>query len=504
MRLRELIKDLPDAGLRGGDPEIVGIEFDSRAVTGGDLFVCVTGTNADGHDYVGDAVSRGAAAVLVERFLDLPPAVAQVRVAGARRSLATVARRFHGFPDERLGLIGVTGTDGKTTTATLIAEILLASGRSPGLISTVHRRIGTTRVANPEHQTTPSSLESQRLLAEMVDAGNDWAVLETSSHGLDIGRVDGFAFDFAVFTRITREHLDFHGTVAAYVEAKSRLLDLVAAGDGGREEGAVLPAGDDHLELLRKRARAIPVVSYGRGAGADVGAIAVSGSMQGMRFTAETPWGKAEFESPLVGDFNVDNCLAAIATAGAMGISLEDCARGIAGFKGVAGRMQSVVAGQPFKVIVDYAHTTESLKNVLALLARYSAGRLLLVFGGAGERDREKRPAMGAVAARGADYIVIADEDPRTEDRDRIAADIREGVLASRPDSPPTIIHDRREAIRHVFERAQAGDTVLIAGKGHENSIIGPDGPAAWDEVTGAREILAALGYAPGSGDPDG
>ena len=504
VRLRDLIKDVPAAELRGGDPEIAGVEFDSRAVTVGDLFICVVGADADGHDHAGDAVGRGAAAVLVERFLDLPPDVAQVRVSEARRSMAAVAQRFHEFPDGRLGLIGVTGTDGKTTTATLLAEILLASGRSPGLISTVDRWIGTTRLANPEHQTTLSSLESQRLLAEMVAVGNDWAVLETSSHGLDLGRVDGFAFDVALFTRITSEHLDYHGTVAAYVEAKAGLLDLVAAGGGGREKWAVLPAEDDRLELLRKRAGTIPVLTYGRGAGADVRGTAVTGSMKGVRFTAETPWGTAEIASPLVGDFNVDNCLAAIATAGALGVSLEECARGVAGFTGVVGRMQAVVTGQPFEVVIDYAHTAESLQNVLGLLARYSSGRLLLVFGGAGERDTEKRPAMGAVAALNSDYFVIADEDPRGEDRNAIAADIENGALAAKPETPYAMVHDRREAIRHVFERAEAGDTVLLAGKGHENSIIGPEGPVVWDEAGVAGEILAEMGYAPTARDAGG
>lgn len=501
MLLRELIKDLPAADSRGGDPKIAGIEFDSRAVTAGDLFICVTGADADGHNYASDAVARGAAAVLVERFLDLPSAVAQVRVTDARRSMAAVARRFHEFPDKRLGLIGVTGTDGKTTTATLLTEIFLVSGRSPGLISTVDRRIGTERSPNPEHQTTLSSLESQSLLAEMVAAGNDWAVLETSSHGLDIGRVDGFAFDIAVFTRITREHLDYHRTLAAYVEAKALLLDLVSASSGTRDKWAVLPAGDDHLQLLQKRAGTVPVLTYGRSARADVRGTALTGSMDGVRFTALTPWGTAEIESPLVGEFNVDNSLAAIATAGALGVSLGDCARGIAGFTGVVGRMQTVDCGQPFKVIVDYAHTAESLKNVLDLLATYSPGRLLLVFGSAGERDQEKRPAMGAVASRGADYFVISDEDPRGEDPDQIASDIRDGALAARPDTPHAIVHDRRDAIRHVFERAGPGDTILLAGKGHEKSIIGPAGPSLWNEAGVALELLTELGYVPASGE---
>ena len=356
-------------------------------------------------------------------------------------------------------------------------------------------RVGGTESANPEHQTTLSSLESQRLLAAMRDAGNQWAVLETSSHGLAHGRVAGFAFDVAAFTRITREHLDYHGTVEAYVAAKAGLLDLVAASPGERRKWVVLPAADDNLAYLRERAGALPVLTYGTEAGADVRAFDTAASMDGIRFRAETPWGTTGFELPLVGEFNLENCLAAIAVAGALGVSLGDCARGLAAFEGVTGRMQVVDCGQPFTVIVDYAHTAEALAEVLRLLGEYSAGEVSVVFGSAGERDRDKRPAMGAVAARLAAYFVIADEDPRGESRDAIAADIRAGALAERLESPHAIIHDRREAIRHALARARPGDTVLLAGKGHENSIIGPSGATDWDETAVARQTLSSLGY---------
>jgi len=258
----------------------------------------------------------------------------------------------------------------------------------------------------------------------------------------------------------------------------------------------VLPAADDNVDYLRERAGSLPVLTYGTGPGVDVRAFDTSASMDGIRFRAETPWGAAAFESPLVGEFNLENCLAAIAVAGALGVSLDDCARGLAAFEGVTGRMQVVDCGQPFTVVVDYAHTAEALAEVLRLLGEYSAGKVSVVFGSAGERDLDKRPAMGAVAARLAAYFVVADEDPRGESRDGIAADIRAGALAERADARHAVIHDRREAIRHALARARPGDTVLLAGKGHENSIIGPSGPTAWDETAMARELLADLGYA--------
>ncbi len=495
MLLSDLRRDLKDVIRHGGDPDITGINFDSRAVRPGDLFVAVSGSDRDGHEFAAAAVGGGAVALLVERRLPELEAVAQVVVPDSRRAMAAVARRFHDFPDRQLGLIGVTGTDGKTTTAALIARILDIAGLAPGLISTVDHRVGGTESANPEHQTTLSSLESQRLLAAMRDAGNQWAVLETSSHGLAHGRVAGFAFDVAAFTRITSEHLDYHGTVEAYVAAKAGLLDLVAASSGERPKWVVLPAADDNFAYLRERAGLLPVLTYGREAGADVRAFDTTASMDGISFRAETPWGADGFESPLVGEFNLENCLAAIAVAGALGVSLDDCARGLTSFHGVTGRMQVVDCGQPFTVIVDYAHTAEALAEVLRLLGEYSAGEVSVVFGSAGERNRDKRPAMGAVAARRAAYFVIADEDPRGESSDRIAADIRAGALAERPDAAYAVIHDRREAIRHALARARPGDTVLLAGKGHENSIIGRSGETDWDETAVARQTLSSLGY---------
>lgn len=494
MQLLEIIANLPDAQVRGEDLDITGLSFDSRTVAPGELFICITGTNSDGHDYAKEAVTRGAVAVLAEHFLDLPPTIAQICVADSRRSMAVIARQFYNFPDKNLGLIGVTGTDGKTTTATLITSILMSSHHSPGLISTVTQRVGITDVLNLEHQTTLSSLESQQLLANMVDQGNDWAVIEASSHGLDTGRLEGFEFDVAVFTRITSEHLDHHLTIPAYVAAKSVLLNLVLNSNKPLHKWAILPAEDDHLKALKSHSTGLNILTYGQTPNADVMATDVKESLTGISFLAETPWGITEIESPLMGRFNVDNCLAAIATAGALDISLEDCSKGIGACSGIIGRMQLIDVGQSFKIIVDYAHTAASLRQVLESLRSYSAGRLFLVFGGAGERDKQKRSDMGAVAARHCDYFVVSDEDPRSESQDLIALDILAGALKSRADTPHKVIHNRRDAIRHVLENAQAGDTVLLSGKGHENSIIGPRGPTPWDEAGVTIALLKDLG----------
>lgn len=495
MRLLKIIANLPDAQVRGEDLDITGLSFDSRTVAPGELFICIAGTNSDGHDYAKEAVTRGAVAVLAEHFLNLPPTIAQICVADSRRSMAVIARQFYNFPDRTLGLIGVTGTDGKTTTATLITSILMSSHYSPGLISTVNRRVGITDVLNLEHQTTLSSLESQQLLANMVDEGNDWAVIEASSHGLDTGRLEGFEFDVAVFTRITSEHLDHHRTIAAYVEAKTVLLSLVLNNNKTLDKWAVLPAEDDHLEVLKSRSIGLNVLTYGQTPDANVRATNVKESLTGISFIAETPWGITKIASPLIGPFNIDNCLAAIATAGVLDIPLEDCTKGISTCSGIIGRMQIVDAGQSFKIIVDYAHTAASLRHVLESLRNYSSGRLFLVFGSAGERDKQKRSDMGAVAAEHCDYFVISDEDPRNESQDLIASEIIAGVLRSNFDTPHKIIHNRRDAILHVLETARAGDTVLLSGKGHENSIIGPKGPTPWDEAGVAFALLKDLGY---------
>ena len=494
MLLSSVISDLPDAGLRGGDCEISGIAFDSRLVRPGWLFVCIRGEEADGHDYAAGALENGAAALLVEHFL--PLAARQVRTVDTRLALARVAKTFHGRPDESLGLAGVTGTDGKTTTAGLIAWILRRAGVKTGEVTTASISTGGEAIPNLVHQTTPSSLELQQALGEMRGRRVRWAVLETTSHGLDQHRVAGFAFNRAVFTSITHEHLDYHGTLEAYVEAKARLLDIQAEAEGGSwGKVAVLPRDSRYWDLLRARACG-RVLGYGRANDADVKILSETASSDGIGFTASTPWGETSIAAGLPGAFNIENCLAALTCAASIGISLDVCADAIGAFPGVRGRMQPVDCGQPFEVIVDYAHTPNSLESVLGTLSKRK-GRLLVAFGGAGERDTQKRPLMGATAARLADKIIITNEDPRGEAPMKIARDIAAGAGSSSggPSRKLDIVLDRRDAIAEILGSAQPGDTVLLAGKGHETSIITAERVLPWDEAGVTREILTSMGY---------
>lgn len=494
MLLSSVIADLPNSDLRGGDCEISGIAFDSRLIRPGWLFVCIRGQEADGHDYAADALENGAVALLVEDFL--PLAARQVKTADTRLALASVAKTFYGRPDESLGLVGVTGTDGKTTTASLIAWILRTAGVKTGEVTTANISTGGQASPNLVHQTTPSSLELHQALGEMRDRGVRWAVLETTSHGLDQHRVTGFAFNRAVFTSITHEHLDYHGTLEAYVEAKARLLDIQGAAEEGRwGKVAVLPCDSRYWDLLRARACG-QVLGYGRADEADVKVQSETASSDAIDFTASTPWGQICVGAGLPGAFNIENCLAALTCAASIGVSLEVCADAIAAFPGVRGRMQRVDCGQPFEVIVDFAHTPNSLESALQTFSKRK-GRLLVVFGGAGERDTQKRPLMGAVAARLADKIVLTNEDPRNEDPMKIARDIAEGAASGSGGSSRKleIILDRRDAIAAVLRSAQPGDTVLLAGKGHEASIITAERVLSWDEVGVTREILTSMGY---------
>ncbi len=494
MLLSSVVSDLPDADLRGGDCEIGGIAFDSRLVRPGWLFVCIRGEAADGHDYADGALENGASALLVENFL--PLAVRQVKTADTRLALARIAKTFHGRPDESLGLVGVTGTDGKTTTAGLIAWILRAAGVKTGEVTTASISTGGEAQPNLVHQTTPSSLELQQALGEMRERDVRWAVLETTSHGLNQHRVTGFALNRAVFTSITHEHLDYHGTLEAYVEAKARLLDIQAEAEGGSwGKAAILPRDGRYWDMLRARA-CERVLGYGRADDADVKILNQTASSDGTGFTASTPWGEISVAARLPGAFNIENCLAALTCAASIGISLDVCADAIAAFPGVRGRMERVDCGQPFEVIVDYAHTPNSLESVLQTLSK-GKGRLLVAFGGAGERDTQKRPLMGSIAARLADEIIITNEDPRGEDPMKIARDIAAGAgsISGGSSRKLEIILDRQDAIAEILRSAQPGDTVLLAGKGHETSIITAERVLPWDEAAVAREILSSMGY---------
>ncbi len=471
---------------------IAAIAFDSRRAVPGSLFVAIDGTSADGHDYIPQAIAAGAVAVVAQRPSALPRGVAGLVVDDSRAALAQLARCFHGRPDDRLGMIGVTGTDGKTTTSSLLAHLISSAGTGCGLVTTAQLGVGGSLTPRAEHETTPSALRVNELLAEMVKAGDRWAVIEATSHALDQKRVDGLGFDLAVYTRITHEHLEYHRTVDAYVAAKARLAQLVDEAAGREGPGTlILNAADPHSETVAA-GRSARQISYGRGAG-DVRSRRERSTGRGLEFEVLTPWGDGMVRTPLRGGFNIENVLAAIAAGGAAGFELETLIEGCRSFGGVAGRMQYVEGGQDFAVVIDYAHTPASLGAVLTELRGQTDGRIIAVFGSAGERDVEKRSLMGQVAAELADLAVITDEDPRGEDRDRIAAQIVSGLRQKDPTSSFVVIHDRPQAVGYALAQARPGDVVALLGKGHEQSIIGPGGEVPYDEVEVALKALAGI-----------
>ncbi|HEY4190973.1 MAG TPA: UDP-N-acetylmuramoyl-L-alanyl-D-glutamate--2,6-diaminopimelate ligase, partial [Candidatus Limnocylindrales bacterium] len=510
------------AGL--ADIAVRGVTDDSRAVREGMLFVALPGFHVDGTDYVRAAAEAGAAAAIVDHAVpDVP--LPQLVVASPRAALAGAACWWYGDPSREIGTIGITGTDGKTTTSFLAAAALEAAGLSTGLVGTVETRIGDVRDRHAAHVTTPGAPELQAVLRAMVRAGNQVAVLETTSHALELDRVLGVAWDAAVFTNLTHEHLDLHGTFEAYRAAKLRLFHALGAGDGGGNEEdadaatnaanpiktvggrpwpkvAIVNRDDEAASWFEAAAHAAGarVVTYGGDASADVRATAIEEDARRLRVAFDAPSGSATVELRLAGRFNVHNALAVVALGEALALDPVAVRHGLASVEGVPGRMERIDQGQPFAVIVDYAHTPASLGGVLDLLAPVAAaggGGLIAVFGSGGERDTAKRGAMGRIAAERCRLVIATDEDPRGEDRDAIIYAIVRGAESGggRRGVDVLAIADRREAIAAAFERAQPGDIVLLAGKGHEASILYADGPIDWDEAAEARRALASLGY---------
>lgn len=502
--IRELLARSPALAGRvavHGDPEVAieAVTYDSRAVVPGGLFVALRGAAVDGHRFIGGALERGAVALLAEEPSDDPRARCILVALDTRAALAELAVAFYGDPSRAVGLIGVTGTKGKTTTSFLI-EWLLAGECETGLIGTVDLKVGPRRWRNPAHQTTPESLEVQRLLREMVDAGVDWAVLETSSHALATARVNGCAYDIAAITNVTHEHLDFHGTYEHYLAAKASLFDRLAppgAKTPDRPRGAVINRDDPGAATIIGRVRDAPEVTYGLAPGADVRAEGIAADGAGVAFTLRSPWGDAALRVPLLGRFNVANALAAAAVTLLAGVPIGRLAGRFAGFPGVPGRLQRVDCGQPFLVVVDYAHNADSLAQVLGLLRGLTPGRLVALFGSGGERDRAKRAMMGATCARLADFGIFTDEDPRGEDPEAIVRMIAAGAESAgwRAGDHFLPITDRRVAIARACALARPGDTLLLAGKGHEETIIYADRAILWDEAAEARRALVGLGY---------
>ena len=468
--------------------EVAELAYDSRRVRPGTLFFAVPGLHVDGHDFASAAVDAGAIGLVVEREL-ADASVPQLVVDGTRRALADAAHAWYGRPsDELRRVIGVTGTDGKSTVTALTAQMLWACGWQPGQIGTVFTGVGTDVQPNLERNTTPEALELQELLARMVAAHNDSVVMEATSHGLALDRTRNCRFDIGVVTTVTSEHLEFHGTVEAYRAAKARLVEQAPI--------AVLNADDASFAYFRDQARD-RVITYGIDAEADLRARNLDADASGTRFDLESSRWHGEVRIALPGRFNVANALAALGVAVAMELDLRDAAEALGRAGGVPGRMERIDAGQPFGVIVDYAHTADSLRKVLAVLRPLTKSRLIVVFGSAGERDPTKRAPMGRVAATDADLVVVTDEDPRLEDPRAINEQIAEGARAGGSVDGETlwVIDDRREAISHAVGLAREGDLVLLAGKGHEQSIFYGTDKRPWDDRAVAREALADAGW---------
>ncbi|MCG6926455.1 MAG: UDP-N-acetylmuramoyl-L-alanyl-D-glutamate--2,6-diaminopimelate ligase [Acidobacteria bacterium] len=482
MRLGDLVRAVPGAELHGEEElEIQSVAHDSRRCDEGSLFVAIQGLAADGNDFVEAAVKKSAAAVVSEQ----PPraGVPWVRVRDAREALALLSAAVLDHPGRKLDLVGVTGTNGKTTTAFMIDSAVRESGETSGLVGTVDYRIGD-RVAEAA-RTTPESSDLQSLLREMVDAGCRRAVLEVSSHALALKRVHGLAFRVAVFTNLSRDHLDFHEDMESYFAAKRILFDALLREDGH----AVVNVDDDHgAELARSLDR--PVLTCSLSAGADFVAEDVQLSLEGTRFRVKSPSGDFEAQTPLLGRFSVRNALCAFAAAHALGLPPDAVQRGLASLKGVPGRMERVDAGQDFVVLVDYAHTDDALRNLLESVRELDPRRLVTVFGCGGDRDRSKRPLMGAVAARLSDVVILTSDNPRSEPPEAILDDVRRGIPADRVEETRVIV-DRREAITHALEMGREGVVVVIAGKGHETRQVLRDRSVPFDDRQVVRDVLA-------------
>jgi UDP-N-acetylmuramoyl-L-alanyl-D-glutamate--2,6-diaminopimelate ligase len=461
MTLRDLM------GPGAPEVEISGLAYSSRSVTPGALFFCVPGFRSDGHDFAPDAVERGAAALVTERRLDL--GVPEVVVDDVRAAMGPAAARFYGDPSAELEVVGITGTNGKTTTAYLVRHLLEAAGRQTGLLGTVKRVVGG--VEEEVERTTPEAIDLQETFRRMRDGGDRAAAMEVSSHALELGRVAAIRFACRVFTNLTQDHLDFHETMDAYFAAKRRLFE---------EPGVSVVNVDD--EYGRRIAAEVDPITFGIDTDADYRARDIDFDVMGSRFTLDTPDGELRIESPLAGLFNVQNVVGAIAAVRSLGvesISLE-------GFGRVPGRFEAVDEGQDFGVLVDYAHTPDSLENVLRAARTVTQGRLHVVFGAGGDRDRGKRPLMGDAARRLADRVLVTSDNPRSEQPESIIDEVMEGAG---PDAEREV--DRRRAIARAIEEAEPGDVVVIAGKGHEQGQEFENGrKEPFDDVTVARDAL--------------
>ena len=492
MQLRELVQNLPGATVDGPvDREVAGLTYDSRRVTPGMVFVAIPGQHVDGHEFVGTAVERGATAVICERNKIVPGRVTKIQVNDVREAMACAARSYFQHPSSKLKVIGVTGTNGKTTVAFMIKAILESADIKTGLMGTVRYEIGDRVI--PAQRTTPESIEVQQMMSQMLKADCKACVMEVSSHALDQKRVHGVDFDVGIFTNLTRDHLDYHGTMENYFTAKKRLFASLE--QGPKRGSSVINIDDTFGARLVDETQGVEVqLTYGFGEKSCLRATKIELNADGSRFVVEAPDRKFAIRLPLIGRHNIYNALAAIGACLALKIDVVKIQAALNALPPVSGRLEMVSFGQPYGVFVDYAHTDDALKNVLTTLREITKGRVLLAFGCGGNRDSGKRAKMGRIAAEMADYSIITSDNPRKEDPAKIAAQVEEGYKAVRQDAFEIEL-DRARAIQQIIARAQPGDSVLIAGKGHETYQEFEDTVVPFDDRIHAQEALESCGF---------
>jgi UDP-N-acetylmuramoyl-L-alanyl-D-glutamate--2,6-diaminopimelate ligase len=476
-QLRSYLVDVESYGFN--DRNIIEIAHDSRRVNQGYLFVAIKGHNIDGHSFAMNAVERGGVAIVTERKLDLPPGITQLVVSDTRKALSILSHYFHGEPSSRIAVTGITGTNGKTTTSYLIKSIIESAGEQAGLIGTILHQINQRLISSVE--TTPESVELHAFLAEMLDFDVKHAVLEVSSHALTQQRTRDINFHTAVFTNLSHEHLDYHRTVTAYRDAKARLFEGLRPGSF-----AILNADEPDSKYFAGRTQA-QIIWYGMKNKADVTAEVIFRSINNTEFRLRCPKGEVIISSQLIGDHNVYNALAAVANALALGFDLETIKKGIEAVSSVRGRLEMVECGQKFRIFIDFAHTPDALQTVLTTLKPLTKGRVIVVFGCGGDRDREKRPEMGYIAETYSGLFWITSDNPRSEDPMSIINEIEAGITSG---CHYHVQPDRRLAIEESLSEAEKGDTVLIAGKGHERCQIFNGTVSPFDDRDVVKKIL--------------
>ena len=468
-------------GLRytGENVDVRSIEYDSRRVKAGSMFCCIVGQLFDGHSFAEAAVAQGAVALLVERELPLP--VPQVVVKNARKSMAEMSAAFYGYPQRELQVLGVSGSNGKTTTTYMVKAIAEQAGKKVGIIGTIRNMIGSESLHTD--RTTPDSVDLFRLLRTLADARVDQVVMEVSSHALEQYRVHGIKFDVALFTNLTQDHLDYHKTFENYLQAKKTLF-LNA-------KRAVVNVDDPHADRIMA-GLSIPILTFGVRDRADISASDIDITTRGVQFDLHTPAGDVRMNLPIPGLFSVFNAMGAVGMAQAIGIRLSAIKEGLETMTSVSGRLESVGEGLPYSIFVDYAHTPDALENVLKTVRDFAKKRVICVFGCGGDRDRAKRPIMGEIAGRYSELAIITSDNPRTEDPMAIIETIEEGV--KRAGAKYVVIENRREAIAYAISVAEPDDVILIAGLGHENYQEINGTRYHFDDKEAVRELLAARG----------